>query len=235
MIRRSAKVVLLHCEAFSMVDDWIDQIELRRDRHATFSVLAKKYGEDPMTGRRRWLDWDKTKGLKNPMAIHKAIEDTAEYLNVQVEWVDAIPLIAQIDWVTAAVIASNVGRQIPELPGVEILLAQRSLRALGPVRVGAKWGCDIHELTLPFDRWVRTLVGQHFDAEQIYWYEGKRFIANWAFEGSGGVVVSYGDGGVGWEGALGELEFIEGIQIDAVDLARVALGAAKNGNSQRGT
>jgi hypothetical protein len=48
-------------------------------------------------------------------------------------------------------------------------------------------------------------------------------------------VVSYGDGGVGWEGALGELEFIEGIQIDAVDLARVALGAAKNGNSQRGT
>ncbi len=44
MNRRAAKVVLLHCEAFSMVDDWIDHIELRRDAHATFASLRQGGG-----------------------------------------------------------------------------------------------------------------------------------------------------------------------------------------------
>lgn len=38
MSRRTAKVVLLHRDAFSMVGDWIDHIELRRDAHATLAV-----------------------------------------------------------------------------------------------------------------------------------------------------------------------------------------------------
>lgn len=63
MTRRAAKVVLLHREAFSMADDWINHIELRRDAHATFAVWSNKYAEDPMIGRRRWFDWDKTKGV----------------------------------------------------------------------------------------------------------------------------------------------------------------------------
>lgn len=42
MSRRAAGVVLLHREAFSMVDDWIDHIELRRDAHANFAVWSNK-------------------------------------------------------------------------------------------------------------------------------------------------------------------------------------------------
>jgi len=46
--RVSAKVVLLHREAFSMVDDWIDHIELRRTARANFAVWGNKYGENPL-------------------------------------------------------------------------------------------------------------------------------------------------------------------------------------------
>jgi hypothetical protein len=52
--RASAKVVLLHRETFSMVDDWIDHIELRRSAGANFAVWGNKYGENPMNGRRQW-------------------------------------------------------------------------------------------------------------------------------------------------------------------------------------
>lgn len=78
MTRRGDKVVLLHREAYSMVDHWIDHIELRRNAYATFAVWGNKHGEDPTTGRRRWFDWEKSKGLKSPMEIHKAIEDIVD-------------------------------------------------------------------------------------------------------------------------------------------------------------
>ena len=169
-----------------------------------------------------------TKGLKSPMAIYKAIEDEAEYLSVQVEWVDAIPLIASIDWLTAAVIASKVGFEIPALPDVEILLTQRSLRSLGRVTIGAEWGYDMHELSLPYERWVRVLKGETLSIEQPYWYEGQRFTGEWSFDGIGGLVVGYDDGGVGWDGKLGGLDVIEGPKLDEVDLARLALSAVES-------
>lgn len=227
MSRRAAKVVLLHRDAFSMVDNWIDHIELRRSAYATFSVWANKYGEDPMTGRRRWFEWDKTKGIKSPIAIYKAVEDAAEYLNVQVEWVDAVPLIASIDWVTAAVMASNVGYEIPALPDVDVLLTQRSLRTLGRVTIGAEWGYDMHELEMPLDRWMRILRGEPWSVEEPYWYEGQRFTGEWSFDGAGGLVVSYDDGGVGWDGQLAGLDFIDGPKVDDVDLSKLALSAVE--------
>lgn len=225
MTRRSAKVVLLHRDAFSMVDDWIDHIELRRDAYATFSVWGNKYGEDPMNGRRRWFDWNKTKGLKSPMAVYKAIEDEAEYLSVQVEWVDAIPLIASIDWLSAAVIANKVGFEIPALPDVDVLLTQRSLRSIGQFTIGAEWGYEMHELTLSFERWVRILGGQSWSIKEPYFYEGQRFMCEWSFDGNGGLVVAYEDGGVGWHGRLSSLDAINGPKMDDVDLAQLALAA----------
>ena len=228
MSRRAAKVVVLHRDAFSMLDNWIDQIELRRDAYATFAVLGRKYCGDLITGRRRWFDWGKTKGYKSPTAIYKAIEDEAENLNVQVEWVDAVPLISSIDWLTAAVIASKFDFELPALPDVEILLAQRSLRSLGRVTIGADWGYDIHEISLPYERWVRVLRGETLFIEQPYWCEGQRFTGEWSFDGVGGLVVGYDDSGVGWNGRLCELDVIEGPKLDEVDLARLALSAVES-------
>ena len=227
MTRTANKVVLVHRDAFSMVDDWIDHIELRRAANATFAVWGNKYGENPNTGRRQWGEWDKTKGLKSPMAIYKAIEDEAEFLSVQVEWVDTIPLIASIDWLTAAVIASRVGYEIPMLPEFKVLLTQRPLRTLGRVRIGAEWGYDMHELDLPLERWLRIIGGEPWSTQKPYWYEGQRFTGDWSFDGFGGLMVGYDDGGVGWEGNLEGLDIIEGPQLDEVDLAKLALSAVE--------
>jgi hypothetical protein len=227
--RAAAKVVLLHREAFSMADDWIDHIELRRSTGATFAVWGNKYGENPSTGRRRWGDWDKVTGLKSPMAIYKAIEDAATFLNVDVEWVEAVRLIASIDWVTAAVIAKRRGYQIPELPDVDDLLLQRSLRVLGRVRIGAKWGYDLHELDFPLERWLRILKGEAWSVEKPYWYEGQRFKGEWSFDGEGSLYVGYDGGGQGWEGNLSGLDVIDGPTVDEVDLAKLALSAVSQG------
>ena len=226
MTRRADKVVLLHREAYSMVDNWIDHIELRRNAHATFSVWGNKYGEDPTTGRQRWFDWEKSIGLKSPMAIHKAIEDMAEFLGVQIEWAEVIPLIAAIDWVTASVIATKVGNEIPVLPSLNVLLMQRSFRKTGRVTIGAEWGYDMHELSLPFERWLRILLGERYKTDKPYWYEAKRFTGWWSFDGVGGLVVSYDDGGVGWDGNVDGLDIIEGPKVDGIDLARLAMSAA---------
>lgn len=225
MTRRAARVVLLQREASSMVDDWLDHIELRRGAHATFAVWGNKYGENPMTGRQQWGEWYKIQGLKSPMAIYEAIVGQANYLNVTVEWVEAIPLIASIDWLTAAVIASNVGYEIPALPDVNVVLDQRSLRTVGRVTIGAEWGHGMHELVLPFERWLRVLRGERWSVVEPYWYEGKRFTGDWSFDGVGGLLVGYDDGGVGWAGNLAGLDVIEGPKLDDVDLARLALSS----------
>lgn len=207
-----------------MVDNWIDHIELRRNAYATFAVWGNKYGEDPITGRRRWFDWDKTRNLRSPMEVYKAIEDEAAYLNVEVEWFDVIPSIASIDWLTAAVIANKTGQDVPRLPDLTTLQSQRSLR-LGRLTIGAEWGYDMHELVISFERWIRILLGEPWSTNIPYFYEGQRFVGNWSFDGDRNLSVTYGDGGVGWEASLNALDFIKGPQIDEVDLARLALDA----------
>jgi hypothetical protein len=223
--RASAKVVLLHREAFSMVDDWIDHIELRRSAGANFAVWGNKYGENPMNGRRQWGEWERVKGLKSPMAIFKAIEDMAEFLSVDVEWVDAIPIIATIDWLTAAVIANRKGFDIPALPDVDDLLNQRSLRPFGRMTIGAIWGYEMHEFDLTLDQWIRVLKGEQWSAEKRYSYEGQRFTGDWSFDGLGSLSVGYDGGGQGWEGNLSGLDMIVGPVVDEVDLAKLALSA----------
>jgi hypothetical protein len=210
-----------------MVDNWIDRIELCRDAYANFSVWGSKYGGDPLSGTWHWFDWNKTKRLKNPMAIHAAIEEEATYRDVQVEWVDAIPLIASIDWLTAAVIARHFDFRIPELPAVDVLLTQRALRSLGPVRVGAEWGHEVHEIVVSYERWLRILCGEPFRTDAHYWYEGRKFTAVWFFTGDHRLVVSYDGCGVHWDGCLDEIDFIAGPTVDDVDLARVSLDAMK--------
>lgn len=226
MSRSASKVVLVHRDAYSMVDDWIDHIELRRAANATFAVWGNKYGENPSTCRRQWGEWYKIKGLKNPMAIYKAIEDVAEFLNVQVEWVDAILLIASIDWLTAAVIANNVGHEVNALPNVDVLLTQRSLRTFGRVTIGAEWGYDMHELTLPIERWIRILQGERCSIKETDFYEGQRMFGVWVFDGDGSLTVHW-DNRIGWEGKLEELDSIEGPVLDDVDLAKLAVSAVK--------
>lgn len=234
MTRRAAKVVLLHLEASSKVEDCIKHIELRRSANAMMAVWGSKYGQDPVTGRRRSAEWNKTKGLKSLMATWKAIEAQADLLDVTVEPGDAIPLIASIDWLTATVIASKLGLQLPELPNMEVLRTQRSLRTIGRVTIGAEWGYDMHDLTLPFERWIGILGGEHFIIDEPYWYEGQRFTGTWTFDGDRRLEVSYDDGGIGWVGELMALDLMHGPIIDEIDVARLALSAVERRERTKG-
>jgi hypothetical protein len=85
----------------------------------------------------------------------------------------------------------------------------------------------MHELTLPFERWVRILRGESWSIGEPYWYEGQRFTGEWSFDGNGGLVVGYDHDGVGWEGKVSGLDAIEGPKLDDVDLAALALSAVE--------
>jgi hypothetical protein len=155
-----------------------------------------------------------------------ALDSEAEFLGVTLDWPAVVPLIASVDWLIAAVIAKAARLSVPPLPSAETLLAQRPLRPLGRVKVGVIWGYEMHELQITFERWIRVLDGEALTVEEPYWHEGKRFTGCWAFDGRQGLVVTYDDGGVGWEGDLGGVDLIDGPKLDDVDLARLALSAA---------
>lgn len=46
--------------------------------------------------------------------------------------------------------------------------------------------------------------------------------------------MSYDDGGVSWDGGLGELDAIDGPKMDEVDLARLALAAVERDDDSSG-
>jgi hypothetical protein len=227
MNRRSAKVVLLHRESSSMADDWINHIEVRRDANANLSVWGNRYGENPVTGNRRWFDWESRRGLRSPVAVSEAVEAIASFLATTIDWAEATPLLASVDWLTAAVLARKSNLPIPALPGVDSLLQQRSLRVLGKVTIGAEWGYDLHELSMPFERWVRIVAGEPWSSQTPYRYEGQRFMAHWSFDRMSRLDVTYDDGGEGWSGQVEALELITGPVVDDVDLARLVVEASR--------
>lgn len=226
MRRSSAVAVLLHEESFLMVDNWVDHIELRLNRYGTFVVRGNKHGENPDSGRRSWGRWRLTPDLKDPSSVHSALDGMAESLGVELDWQRAVPIIASIDWLTAAVIASKAGLVVSDLPAADDLLKQRALRPLGQVTVGVVWGYEMHELQMPFERWVRILGGESWAVDHPYWYEGERFVGTWSFDDRHGLEVTYGDGGVGWEGVLKNMDLISGPRVDGIDLASLTLTAA---------
>lgn len=231
MTRRLAKINLLSEDSSSMMYEWTDVILLRRERNGTFSVHASQYGEDPDTGRRGWLGTEKTEGLNSPMKIWSAVEDAADFLSVYLEWEDVIPQIAKIDWLSAAVIAAKTEKEVPELPDVDVLLSQRSLRKLGRVTLGARRGDRTFQLVMPFERWCRIIKGLGHRTREHYWYDGVRFGGSWTFAGNGGLEIAFGDGGENWSGPLADLHVIDGPKVDGVDLAKLALRAVNEAPS----
>ena len=205
-----------------MVDSWIDHIGLRRDRYSNFVVYGNKYGEDPDTGRKRWFEGDTVRGLRSPEQIKEAIHNEAEFLSVEIDWVSVVPIIATLDWVTSAVLASTLGISLPDLPYASEMLEQRSLRQLGKVTIGVEWGYDLHGLVIPFERWVRLLHGDSWYFEMPYWYEGERFTGCWSFDRRT-LEVTYDGEGQGWSGDLERIDVVSGPVLDGVDLAKATL------------
>ena len=215
-----------------MVDTWTDHVELRRDRACRFTVAANKYGENPITGRLQWGDWDKTGALQVPSQVHDALQAAATHLDIDLDWSQTVRLIAQLDWVTGAVIADASGLTMPPLPTVAVINTQRSVRNLGTVTIGVEWGYDMHEFNLPFRAWLEILNGRRLNFAQPYFYEGARFKADWRFDvrDVDHLDVGIEDGGQGWVGPLNGVDLLRGPVIDDVDLAKLALRATNTPN-----
>ena len=217
--RRSAQVVLVDSDRFTMLSSWFDRLELHRDRRALFAVYARKLIDG------KWNEWNTCKGLVTPLQVMNAINESAELLGVEVEYVDALPLIATIDWVTAAVIAEKIDQDVPMLNEFAILIKQRSFKSFGKVTIGVEWGYDMHTISMPFTRWLRVLGGEPYVKSERYNYEGEVSKAQWCFNCQQ-LEVTYDDGGTGWEGGLDTLDLLIGPQVDGVDIAKLAVRAS---------
>ncbi|MFN5495574.1 MAG: hypothetical protein ACK5C3_03220 [bacterium] len=229
MSRNSATVILLERDRFTMSDSWTDRIELTRSAGCKFEITGSKDLGAPTLEQPGNLPITHVDGITSPRALYRALNDAALMLDVELEWVDAIPLIAKLDWITAAVIAKDAGHEVPELPSFETLVSQRSLmslRRMGKVTIGAEWGNEMHELMMSFEQWLRILGGEDDLVERPYRYEGKRFMGVWSFDGNGRLEVGYDDGGQGWEGLLQDLELIDGPKLEDADLAKLAVHAS---------
>ena len=217
--RRSAQVVLVDSERFTMQSSWCDRLELHRDRQAQFSVHSRKLIDG------KWNEWNTSRGLVTPLQVMNAIDESADLLGAVVEYVEALPLIACIDWVTAAVIAEKIGHDVPTLNEFSILAKQRSFRSFGKVTIGVEWGYDMHTTSMPFERWLRVLGGELYIKSKRYNYEGNVSKTQWRFYGQQ-LEVTYDDGGTGWEGGLDALDLLIGPQVDGADIAKSAIQAS---------
>lgn len=227
MRRTSGKVSLVYAERRPADGAAINHLELRRSSHGTLAVEGSRYEKDSARGRHRWSAIAKSKDLRTPMHVKAALDDAAIALGVDLSWTDAIHAVARLDWISAAVIATTMDLDLPRLPPTDVLLSQRSLRALDRVEVGVEWGGEMHSISLAFERWCRILGGEPFIIQEPYTYDGEQFIGDWKFNDQLELEVGYGDGAVGWAGGLVGVDLISGPIVDDIDVARAALLAAR--------
>ena len=238
-MNKTKTVVLLESDGDSMVDNWTDSLSVSRNARKRFTVELSKYGDDSEGGSRGWRTWDKSADLSTTTQVLDAIESITDEQGLSLDWAEATTLIAELDWITAAVIADKMNVQLPALPAADEIANQRSLRALGKVTIGVEWGDDLHEVTISMTHWVDILNGFGYDTQTRYYYEGARFTANWDFsmdDDQPYLEVTYqgadDDGGTGWRGKLRSGHLYDGKCVDGIDVAKLLFRAAIQNNTK---
>jgi hypothetical protein len=215
-------VVVLEQEADNFVSAWIDRMSVERRGWGDFSVVTRKqiFGRGPPRVTRR------ERSIRGPDALIATLSAHAAALDAELDWTTVVRRVAALDWATAAVIAKRRGLPVPRLPAPKVLLAQRSRRWLGFVRLGAEWYYEVHDLCVPFLSWVRILRGERLEFRNHYWADGERFGATWSFndrpDGRGSLEVGNSAGGVCWNAPFRANTETEGRELDGVDLALAA-------------
>ena len=225
---RSPSVVLIEQDRDTMVSNWVDAIVVSRNQQRHFNVYARKYAETMDTAAsRRWMTLDSTIGLKEPSALLSAINATAAYLDLELDWHEAIAALAGLDWVVAAAVAKEGNWALPAPPTFEALAQQRATCSRARVEVRVEWGYESHSIFVPMSEWVEIAGGGSYSDEEPYSYEGKSFTACWSILGAGkdSLHVTYDDGGEGFRGALAGAS-IRGPQMFGHDVARLLIEAA---------
>jgi hypothetical protein len=98
----------------------------------------------------------------------------------------------------------------------------REKQAQRPISVSVEWGYDLHHCPMSRRTWSRIVAGKAVLRKEPYWYEGERYTGEWHFNhrGRGTLLVTYDDGGVGFDGVLAEAYvYIDGKQVNWRDVA----------------
>jgi hypothetical protein len=225
--RAGATVSIFTVDPTRPVAEGITEVALSYSARGVFSVTTKKAVPNPQKPGQYRKTREKVGILNNPSDVFRILDVMRGTLGIGFKWDEVLPKVAQLDWVTAAVIASQQGFDLPELPTIESLGRQRSLK--GEVCLGVEWGYEFHELNLSLDQWVRILLGEHYKEADPYFYEGEEYTALWSFaaDRQDQLRVTYDDGGEGWSGLFIEIESLQGPKVDGVDLGRLTLDAFK--------
>ncbi len=228
-VARSQSVVLIEQDGDTLVSNWTDSIVVSRNRRRHFNVYALKYGESMDAGAgRRCETLDSTKGLKDPSTLLAAIEAAADELGLYMDWGDAIPALAELDWVVAAVVAKAVGGTLPSPPTFEELAQQRTSCARKKVEVSVEWGHGRRTIHVPMRDWVEIARGGSYSDEKpcLYEDEGERFMAVLRIDGTEmSLEATYDEGSTGLIGALEEAD-IRGPRMFGHDVARLLIEAS---------
>jgi hypothetical protein len=78
------------------------------------------------------------------------------------------------------------------------------------VTVSVAWGNELHDCPMSQRTWQRILSGKTLRRVESFFFEGKRFKAEWMFNysGFGSLLVTYGDEVVGFDGSLSEAQIL---------------------------
>jgi len=226
--RTSGVVVIFTIDSSATPMGEVFEVAISRTARGRFSVTTKKFIIDPERPMHRHLARARLGNIKSPRDLFEALETSEKAVKGGFSWSGVIPKIAELDWVTAAVIATHQEMDIPPLPPIATLERQRSLKGLGDVTIGVEWGDDFREINITFEQWLRILLGERYEEDMPYGYEGEEFTASWRFDVNeeDQLYVGYDDGGTGWDGSFADMDCLEGPIVDEVDLANAALEAS---------
>jgi hypothetical protein len=78
------------------------------------------------------------------------------------------------------------------------------------VTVSVAWGNELHDCPMSQRTWQRVLSGKTLRRVESFFFEGKRFKAEWMFNysGFGSLLVTYGDEAVGFDGSLSDAQIL---------------------------
>lgn len=223
------KVVIHEEDCPDGAGDWISRVAVSRTKRGAFTLRAERVTPGSNYGgeRKGVIVWSAA-GIKTPGQLCSALVECASALGTDLDWEEVVAQVAQLDWVTAAVLAALRQHALPSLPTAAELRLQRPLRPLGKVRLGVEWGYELHDVMTSFEQWVRILSGASHSVTTPYRYEGQRFTAKWCFDKHSfhELHVTYDDCGEGWMGDFRDIQVVNGPVIDGIDLAQLCLTAS---------
>jgi hypothetical protein len=208
-----------------MVSSWTDAIVVSRTPRGMFGVYSRKQLDASEGGR--WITLGQDTGLATPVALLAAIREAECLTNSDVEWDEALPKVAELDWAMGAALANALERDVPVPPKAKDLPAQGRFRKSDVVTVSVPWDNEEYSLDVPIHLWAEVCAGKSLRRRSRQHYEGTHFGLTWNFDitQEDALVVASDEGGGDWENSLDEA-YIHGPEVFGLNMGKLMVSAA---------